>query len=1242
MMQSQCYFVTLIVFLFFTSCEINQQSTEGNIEKPQKVEGIKQKEPKKDKPDLAVELDNLMTHDPKLMRTAPERLLAVRRLLKSGKYNAGQRNEDSWLERGPNNVGGRTRALLIDQGDPSGNTVWAGGVSGGLWQSTNFDSDDVTWQPIDDFFPSIAISTIAQNPSNINEIYFGTGEGWFSSDAVRGQGIWKSSDHGISWEQISSTDNSDFQYVQRIEFDDNGNLFASTRSAGLQRSNDGGNTWQKVLGSGVGGAFSNRIGDIEIAGNSEMYVAVGIRSTDGIYKSKDQGDTWISLNESTLDNGLPKTNYERIELAVAPSNASVIYALFQSEDESDCLGIYRSDDAGENWITLLVPGAFGMDDFTRSQAWYDLTVAVDPVNPYIVYIGGVDLLRSLDGGNTWVQISQWFGGGGFPYVHADQHDIIFYPDNRFKGIVINDGGMSKFEIDPVFEEGNTLNYCAPVHFDCCSDFIENVRLNDIDHNSGAANHPSINGYSDFTSVVGNLAASQQYSLQATPNFTWEDSKFGAWIDFNQNGDFEEDENILSYSGVGPYQAEFDVPSTARHGKTRMRLRLQFSPEYTPHPCDGAYTMGETEDYTISIENCRLNTPCNDDDPCTENDILDANCNCSGTLIDKDGDGNCDLINLPTFQAKVSDYNVTQFYSCAIDPREGSNVMLGGTQDNGTQLFQNEGINSTKEVTGGDGGFCFIDQNEPNIQISSYVYNSYYFTKNNWEAIDFSMDIGESQGRFINPMDYDSETNALFAAYKEGYITRIRNVGTTYDIDTIEIEGLADHTASMFKVDPNIPDAVWIGTPKDFQISSGKNTTKLILLTNASAEVPTVERTILIDDEFAGYAYLTSMDISKLDASRMILTFSNYGVPSVWESNDEGETWQNVEGNLPDMPIRWVIYDPVNVHGAIIATEMGVWRTDFLHGNSTIWETFNEGLANVKCTMLKLREVDNTLVVATYGRGIYSYAYCSERLVSNETICTGTSYDFFGNMLSASGTYEDDISDENSCSGFVTHILNLTVEDTVTVEIDQIICAGDSILFEGIQYSEAGTYSSLITADNSCGFAISKFNLSIQDLPSVYIGDTIFLSIDDDFIIEPDHGFTEYLWNDGSTGSTLMVEGSDLGAGEHFFSLSVKDALGCDAYDELIIIVQNSTGTIDVVDLDVNIYPNPASQILHLDLGRQEDAIISIFSLSGEKLSQVELKGQDIKQLNVSSLTAGIYMINVTQGTKVSRQKFIKI
>ncbi len=309
--------------------------------------------------------------------------------------------------------------------------------------------------------------------------------------------------------------------------------------------------------------------------------------------------------------------------------------------------------------------------------------------------------------------------------------------------------------------------------------------------------------------------------------------------------------------------------------------------------------------------------------------------------------------------KNRNLSLKQFYSGDIHPQAGSNYLLGGAQDNGCHQLKNAGLSYSAEVTGGDGCFVHINQVNPQVQFATYVYNQYRRSTdggNTWTAINFSA----SGGMFVNPWDYDDNNNIMYASYGTNLIMRWPNANTSTAMTTLTLPGLS--TPSAFKVSPYTPKRVFIGG------SAGK----LFRLDNADVATPASLATDLVDitgSSFPAGGFLNCINTGSVE-STLVAVFTNYGINNVWYSTNAGTTWTAIDGNLPDMPVRWALFVPGHDDQLILATETGIYTTDAVNGSSTVW-TPNPGFPTVRTDMLKLRTSDNTIVAATHGRGLFT-------------------------------------------------------------------------------------------------------------------------------------------------------------------------------------------------------------------------------------------------------------------------------
>lgn len=359
-------------------------------------------------------------------------------------------NRGSWSSIGPGNVGGRVRTIAIHPATPD--TMFIGSVGGGIWTTAD---GGASWAPVNDFMANLAVSAIVFVPGAANTLFAGTGEGFYNSDGLRGAGIFRSTDGGATWTQLPATSTApaggqsaaDYYYVNELAVSHTGtSLLAATRT-GIFRSTDGGASFTRA--TMVGGSAivaGNGIVDVDFH-PADATRAVAATFAGTALHSSDGGATW------TLAAGMPGGgSFVRSELAVAPSNGSIVYAGV----DLDVGSLYKSTDGGQTYTEIfdgasdaaVDPYCFQPGCATNfSQGWYDNLLFVSPTDENFLVWGGVDLWRSTTGGTTWSRMSRWqaHATSGPTSAHADHHVAVAHPafDGTANRIVFfaNDGGV---------------------------------------------------------------------------------------------------------------------------------------------------------------------------------------------------------------------------------------------------------------------------------------------------------------------------------------------------------------------------------------------------------------------------------------------------------------------------------------------------------------------------------------------------------------------------------------------------------------------------------------------------------------------------------------------------------------------------------------------------------------------------------------------------------------------------------
>lgn len=310
-------------------------------------------------------------------------------------------------------------------------------------------------------------------------------------------------------------------------------------------------------------------------------------------------------------------------------------------------------------------------------------------------------------------------------------------------------------------------------------------------------------------------------------------------------------------------------------------------------------------------------------------------------------------NGTSFSSKNAGIRSFEFYTVGTHPTD-PDFFIGGTQDNGMELLSQPGLGSGLHVIGGDAGYTHVDQNEPSYVFGSTTGNNFRRSVNggiNWVAVDYSF-----TGQFINPTDYDDADNKMYCASSANEYLRWENPQTGNTFTPVAVAAYGGSRISSLVLSPYTSKRMFT------TLENGK----IFQLDNIETNNPVVTD---ISGTGRPTSYIASVNPGT-DENNLIITYPNYGTQHVWITANHGANWINVQGNLPDIPVRWGMFHPDDNDRAYIATDLGVWSTDDLNGAATIWAP-ETGIPSVRCSMLQYQASTRTLALATHGRGIWT-------------------------------------------------------------------------------------------------------------------------------------------------------------------------------------------------------------------------------------------------------------------------------
>ena len=892
-------------------------------------------------PNAYFEQKYLSEINPSTGRTHKENVYKLQEEL--NKRRAGQKvpgdADNAWVERGPNNVGGRTRALLFDPNDATNETVFAGGVSGGLWKNTNISNVNSKWERVG-IPENLAVSCIAVDPNDSKVFYVGTGESYVNGD-VNGNGLWKSVDSGNSWAKV-------FGGVSGASFFDTNSKL--TVNIPVEIKGD----YTTVLTTAFGGDITTPItSDLVLVNDGTGTLEDGCEAITNTVELNGK----IAVIRRGACNFSAKAKNAQDAGAIAViivnnvSTPPFNMAAGDGAGEVNIPAVMIGNEDGEAIITAISSGSVnGTLTKTNNNATNATVVpGIQHINDIVVrnnagvsevyiaageagYTGGVSLggdrigvYKSTDGTN-FAKVNFPKTSGGNEY---EPNNIEIASDNSIyvsttQSYTYGDGGGTIFKST----DGSSFNLVHSIPNGIRTEIALSPTnpktiyvLTEINSESTPV---KIFKTTDNFATVNELTLPNDVDtgIEAS-DFTRGQAFYDLLIKVDPN-----DENTIYVGGI-------DLFKSINGGTSWNQLSHWY----------GGFRKQEVHSDQHGLAFA------------SSNRMVFGN---DGGVYFSDNSGS-------VITKRNTNYNTVQFYTVGAAPTSafgGKEYFLAGAQDNGTHLVTNasEGINSSEDVSGGDGAASFFDTDGTDkYYIVNYVYNQSIGLKNlaTNQVITIN-DEEESNGDFINQEELDSNLNILYSNYSSGtnyIVKRYSNILSSSVAKQSLTNSLMDAEPSTLKVSPH--------TKESSKLFIGLKNGKLLKVEGANTNSATW--TELTGAEFVGS--VSDIELGKTE-DQIFVTMHNYGVENIWYSNDGGSTWVGKEGNLPDIPVKTILQNPLSSNEVIIGTDLGVWKTKNFNDASPSWTQSYNGMSNVPVLDLDLRD-DNTVFAATYGRGIFS-------------------------------------------------------------------------------------------------------------------------------------------------------------------------------------------------------------------------------------------------------------------------------
>ena len=934
-------------------------------------------------PNKYLEQDFALTMNPQLGRTTPENLKKIREDLEkqisasSTNRTPGDGADNPWIERGPNNVGGRTKALIFDPTDATNKTVIAGGISGGLWKNTDITTAGVSWtrMPLPE---NLNVQNITVDPNNSSIWYIGTGESYTGD--FTGTGIWKTTDAGKTFYNVFgggvATSVQHFLYNLQVVSPSNG---AAIKGYVTGRANFGNaitlatpGTKQIVLAIDGTAPTDDACSAITNAAAINGKIALIRRGTCSFESKAQAAQTAGAVGVIIMNNAAGAG-----VLTMASSSLGVtVPTIMVSKEDGDLLVANLNANLTGTFVPTN-PGDFTGNEVKNIQMINDIAiknnggvseiyVAVGDGFNAGSYLNSTDygMYKSVDGGATWTALtlpvsasgnktcpmdievavggkiwvsstnSTTFGdGGGRVFVSTDNGATF-----TLKHTVVGNGGGSRTEIEASNTTADKIYVLSELEQAVPATPAKEVQiLRTLD---GFATAPTV------LTLPGTTPATE--ARLTTYGFTGAQAFYDLFIESDPSND------------ANLYVGGINIHKSTNSGGTWAQITA-WSQGNAIHSDQHAMTFRPGTPNTAIFGNDGGVFYCAS---------LSASTNTNAAITSRN-----------------TGFNVTQLVGVAVQPQGVAGLtgdfFIGGAQDNGSNYFPSTrstttgvplAVASSFEIQGGDGGIPLFSQDSDKYYVSNYVFNDNMNLRDLSGAIVTVLSEGiADRGLFYPAMALDSNNDIVYSDYTDGtnrvYIVR------RYDGIKTAVTW-TDLTSTLLTSNPTAiaPGKV---TPTTLYVGTGNS--KLLKLVNANTSPAAA---VFVD--ISGPSFIGSISDIAFGANdnQIFVTMSNYGITSIWYTPNGGTNWYSLEGNLADLPVRAILQNPLAVNELMIGTELGVWYTVGFNPAATanqalVWYHSFNGMSNVKVTDLDLQANSPTaptsynVFASTYGRGVFS-------------------------------------------------------------------------------------------------------------------------------------------------------------------------------------------------------------------------------------------------------------------------------